>query len=130
VSCAVALANLDVMEREQLPSRVQSLEGEFRSALDTLADLPIVSEVRGMGFFYGIELTKGGKQFSDDECEWLIRRFLSRRLLDLGLICRADDRGDPVIQLSPPLVVGQEEFDLIASAIRQALVEAWAELGP
>jgi adenosylmethionine-8-amino-7-oxononanoate aminotransferase len=82
-----------------------------------------------MGYFYGIELTKAGEAFDDDECEWLIRRFLSRRLLELGLICRADDRGDPVIQLSPPLVAGPEEFDLIATVLRQALLEAWKELG-
>jgi len=129
MSCAVALANLDVLAREDLCGRVRTHEAEFRATLETLLDLPIVAEVRGMGFFYGIELTKGGAPFGKDECEWLIRRFLSRRLLELGLICRADDRGDPVIQLSPPLVVGQEEFDLIASVLRQALLEAWKELG-
>jgi adenosylmethionine-8-amino-7-oxononanoate aminotransferase len=128
VSCAVALANLDVMAREDLPGRVRRLEGDFRRALDPLLDLPIVAEVRGMGFFYGIELTNDGVPFDDDECEWLIRRFLSRRLLELGLICRADDRGDPVIQLAPPLIVGEEELTLIASVLRQVLVEAWAEL--
>ena len=128
VSCAVALANLDVMEREDLPGRVRAHEHEFRRALDDLLDLPIVAEVRGMGYFYGIELTKPGGSFTDEECEWLIRRFLSRRLLELGLICRADDRGDPVIQLSPPLVSGPEEFELIASTLRQALAEAWKEL--
>ncbi len=128
VSCAVALANLDLMEREDLPGRVRSLEGEFRARLDELSDLPIVAEVRGMGFFYGIELTRNGAAFSDEECEWLIRGFLSARLLELGLICRADDRGDPVIQLSPSLVAGPDEFDLIASTLRQVLVEAWKEL--
>jgi adenosylmethionine-8-amino-7-oxononanoate aminotransferase len=129
VSCAVALANLDLMAREDLPGRVRSLEGEFRATLETLTDLPIVAEVRGMGYFYGIELTKDGAEFSDEECEWLIRRFLSRRLLELGLICRADDRGDPVIQLSPPLIAGPDEFELITSVLHQALVEAWKELG-
>ncbi|MBA2625917.1 MAG: aspartate aminotransferase family protein [Acidimicrobiia bacterium] len=129
VSCAVALANLDLMEREDLPGRVRSLEDEFRASLDTLLDLPIVSEVRGMGFFYGIEMAKQGTPFSDDECEWLIRRFMSPRLLELGLVCRADDRGDPVIQLSPPLVAGPEEFGQITDIIRQALEEAWKELG-
>ncbi|MGQ0432214.1 MAG: aspartate aminotransferase family protein [Microthrixaceae bacterium] len=128
VSCAVALANLDVMEREDLPGRVRSLEGEFRSRLEELTDLPIVSEVRGMGYFYGIELTRNGGTFSDAECEWLIRGFLSKRLLELGLICRADDRGDPVIQLSPSLVAGPDEFDVIASTLHQVLVEAWKEL--
>jgi hypothetical protein len=128
VSCAVALANLDVMTREDLPGRVQHLEAELRASLDTLTDLPIVSEVRGMGYFYGIELTKDGADFSADEREWLIRGFLSPRLLELGLVCRADDRGDPVVQLSPPLVAGPEEFDRMTSTIHQALVEAWKEL--
>lgn len=129
VSCAVALANLDLMEREDLPGRVRHHEGDFRSALEGLLDLPIVAEVRGAGYFYGIELTKDGVAFGDDECEWLIRRFLSSRLLELGLICRADDRGDPVIQLSPTLVAGPAEFDGIASILRQSLQEAWKELG-
>jgi adenosylmethionine-8-amino-7-oxononanoate aminotransferase len=128
VSCAVALANLDVMAKEDLPGRVLELEGEFRASLDTLTDLPIVREVRGMGFFYGIELTRSGDDFSDAECEWLIRGFLSKRLLELGLICRADDRGDPVIQLSPSLVAGQDEFDTISSTLHQVLLEAWKEL--
>jgi adenosylmethionine-8-amino-7-oxononanoate aminotransferase len=128
VSCAVALANLDVMAKEDLPGRVLELEGEFRASLDTLTDLPIVREVRGMGYFYGIELTRNGADFSDAECEWLIRGFLSKRLLELGLICRADDRGDPVIQLSPSLVAGQDEFDAISSTLHQVLLEAWKEL--
>ena len=124
----MALANLDVMAKEDLPGRVQSLEGEFRASLDTLTDLPIVAEVRGMGYFYGIELTRNGADFTDDECEWLIRGFLSKRLLELGLICRADDRGDPVIQLSPSLVAGPDEFDAISSTLHQVLLEAWKEL--
>ncbi len=128
VSCAVALANLDVMTREDLPGRVLELESEFRGTLETLTDLPIVAEVRGMGYFYGVELTKSGADFSDDECEWLIRGFLSKRLLELGLICRADDRGDPVIQLSPSLVAGPEEFDGIRDRLHQVLLEAWKEL--
>ncbi len=128
VSCAVALANLDVMTREDLPGRVRTLGPEFRARLDELTDLPIVAEVRGMGYFYGIELTRNGSAFSDAECEWLIRGFLSARLLELGLICRADDRGDPVIQLSPTLVAGPDEFDVISSTLRQVLLEAWKEL--
>jgi adenosylmethionine-8-amino-7-oxononanoate aminotransferase len=128
VSCAVALENLRIFEEEDLVGRVRTNEAEFKSALESLLDLPIVAEVRGMGYFYGIELTNDGGPFSDEQCEWLIRRFLSKRLLELGLHCRADDRGDPVIQLSPPLVAGPEEFELITSVIRQALTEAWKEL--
>ena len=103
VSCAVALANLDVMAREDLPGRVLGLEDEFRAALDGLTDLPIVREVRGMGYFYGIELTKNGTDFSDDECDWLIRGFLSNRLLELGpdLPCRRPGRpGHPALPVA------------------------------
>ncbi len=126
VSCAVALANLDVFESEDLVGRVRGYEPEFRSALESLADLPIVGEIRGMGYFYGIELVKdqGPKEsFDDEESERLLRGVLTPKLLELGLICRADDRGDPVIQLSPPLVAGPDQFDEIVAAIRTALVE-------
>ena len=128
VSCAVALANLDLMEREDLTGRVRSLEGRFRSRLDELTDLPIVAEVRGMGYFYALQLTRNGRDFTDAERDWLIRGFLTQRSLELGVICRADDRGDPVIQVSPSLVAGEDEFDLMASTLHQVLVEAWKEL--
>jgi adenosylmethionine-8-amino-7-oxononanoate aminotransferase len=123
VSCAVALANLDLMEAEDLPGRVRKLEGDFRAALDTLADLPMVVEVRGMGYFYGIELA-----VAPEHQDWLIRGYLPGRMLEAGLYCRADDRVDPVIQLSPPLVVGPEEFDLMASTLREVLLDAQREL--
>jgi hypothetical protein len=129
VCCAVALANIDLMEREDLSGRVKTFERDFRGQLETLLDLPIVSEVRGMGYFYGIEMTRGGENFTAKECEWLIRQFLSRRLLEMGLICRADDRGDPVIQLSPPLIAGPAEFEQMTDIIRRALEEAWKKLG-
>jgi adenosylmethionine-8-amino-7-oxononanoate aminotransferase len=130
VSCAVALANLDVMADEDLPGRVVALEADFRSALEQLLDLPIAAEVRGKGFFYAIELTKAGEAFAADEQDWLVRDFVIRRARELGLLCRADDRGGyPVVQVSPPLVVGPDEFDLIASVLRQVLLEAWKELG-
>jgi adenosylmethionine-8-amino-7-oxononanoate aminotransferase len=131
VSCAVALANLEVFESEDLVGRVRGYEQEFRSALESLADLPIVGEIRGMGYFYGIELVKdqGTKEsFDDDESERLLRGVLTPKLLELGLICRADDRGDPVIQLSPPLVAGPDQFDEIVAAIRTALVEGMSAL--
>jgi adenosylmethionine-8-amino-7-oxononanoate aminotransferase len=122
------MANLDVMAREDLPGRVRSLEGELRARLDDLTDLPIVSEVRGKGYFQAIELTHNGSAFTSEQREWLIRTFLPKRLLELGLLCRADDRADPVIQLSPPLVAGVDEFDVIASTLHQVLLEAWKEL--
>ncbi len=132
VSCAVALANLGVFESENIVGHVQANEAAFRAALDDLADLPIVGDIRGAGYFYGIELVRdrdSRSSFSDDEREHLLRGFLSNRLLDLGLICRADDRGEPVVQLSPPLIAGPEQFEEINAILRTALTEAMAELG-
>jgi adenosylmethionine-8-amino-7-oxononanoate aminotransferase len=131
VSCAVALANLDVFESEDLLTRVQTNEHLFRKALDDLSDLPIVGEVRGAGYFYGIELVKdrdSRETFTSEESDHLLRGFLSNRLLELGLLCRADDRGEPVVQLSPPLVAGPEQFEEINRVLRQALTEAMAEM--
>ena len=131
VSCAVALANLDVFEREQILPHVRANEGAFRATLEKLNDLPIVGEVRGDGYFYGIELVKDKvtkATFDDDEAERLLRGFLSGALFEAGLICRADDRGDPVIQLAPPLICGQPEFDYIEQVLRSVLSEAWGRL--
>ena len=127
VSCAVALANLDIIENDQLIEHVLANEGAFRATLEKLRDLPIVGDIRGMGYFYGIELVKNSRTretFTADEAELLLRGHLSKRLLELGLVCRADDRGDPVIQLSPPLIAGQTEFDEIERILRIALEEA------
>ncbi len=131
VATAVALANLDIFEREGINEHVQANEGAFRSTLEKLTDLPIVGDVRGDGYFYGIELVKDKKTketFNDDEAERLLRGFLSKALFDAGLYCRADDRGDPVIQLAPPLIIGQPEFDQIESTLRSVLTEAWSIL--
>ena len=131
VSAAVAMKNLDIFEREGLTQHVLQNEGAFRATLDKLSDLPIVGDIRGEGYFYGIELVKDKatkETFDDDECERLLRGFMSRALFDAGLYCRADDRGDPVVQLSPPLTVGQAEFDEIEQVLRGVFTEAWARL--
>ncbi len=131
VSCAVALANFDVFEREGVNAHVRANEGAFRATLEKLNDLPIVGDVRGDGYFYGIELVKDKatkETFDDDESERLLRGFLSKALFDAGLYCRADDRGDPVVQLAPPLIVGQTEFDFIEQVLRDVLTEAWTVL--
>ncbi|GAA4359549.1 aspartate aminotransferase family protein [Angustibacter luteus] len=131
VSAAVAMANLDIFEREGLVQHVHENAPHFRAALEKLNDLPIVGDVRGEGFFYGIELVKDKstrETFNDDEAERLLRGFLSKALYDAGLYCRADDRGDPVIQLAPPLIIGQTEFDDIEQRLRGVLTEAWSRL--
>jgi len=131
VSCAVALANLDVFEGEQILQHVQATEQEFRSGLESLYELPIVGNVRGAGFFYGIELVKDKEtrlSFNDEESERLLRGYLSGALFEAGLICRADDRGDPVVQLSPPLICGTEEIEFMVSTLREVLSEAWRRM--
>lgn len=109
VSAAVAMANLDIFEREGLNDHVHANAPAFRASLETLLDLPIVGDVRGAGYFYGIELVKDKttrETFNEAESERLLRGLLSKALFDAGLYCRADDRGDPVVQLSPPLTIG------------------------
>jgi len=131
VSTAVAMANLDIIEGERLNERVRENEGAFRATLEKLLDLPIVGDVRGDGYFYGIELVKDKATkatFDEEESERLLRGFLSRALYDAGLYCRADDRGDPVVQLSPPLICGQEHFDEMEQILRDVLQQAWQKL--
>jgi adenosylmethionine-8-amino-7-oxononanoate aminotransferase len=131
VSSAVALANLDIFEEERLLENVRTNSPVFRATLEKLLDLPIVGDVRGDGYFFGIELVKDKatkETFDADESERLLRGFLSKALFEAGLYCRADDRGDPVIQLAPPLTVGPAEFDEIEGILRGVLTEAWTKL--
>ena len=128
VAAAVALANLDLMEREDLNGHVQETSGDLRRTLEQLLDLPIVGDVRGDGFFFAIELVKDAatkETFTRAECEPLLRGHLAGALFDAGLYCRADDRGDPVVMLAPPLICGQPEFDEIERVLRGVLTDAW-----
>jgi adenosylmethionine-8-amino-7-oxononanoate aminotransferase len=127
VAAAVAMANLDIFEREGINEHVRENEGAFRRTLEKLLDLPLVGDVRGAGYFYGIELVKDKETretFDEDEAERLLRGYLSKALFDNGLYCRADDRGDPVIQLAPPLIIDQSHFDEVEQILRHVLTEA------
>jgi adenosylmethionine-8-amino-7-oxononanoate aminotransferase len=127
VQAAVALKNIEIMRRERIVENVAQREAEFHAALSKLLELPIAGDLRGTGFFYALELVKDSdsrESFSDEECDELLRGFLSPELFKRGLICRADDRGDPVVQISPPLVAGPEEFERIAEILGGALEEA------
>jgi adenosylmethionine-8-amino-7-oxononanoate aminotransferase len=131
VAAAIALANIEIFEREDLCGHVRDNEGKFRQMLEGLRDLEIVGDVRGAGYFNAIELVKDKdtrESFNDEESELLLRGFLSTALFEQGLICRADDRGDPVIQLSPPLIAGEEQFAEIDSILRSVLTEAWKKV--
>jgi adenosylmethionine-8-amino-7-oxononanoate aminotransferase len=127
VMCAIALKNLEIMRRERVVEHVAENADMMRGALETLLDLPIVGDVRGTGFFYALELVKNKETretFDDDESESLLRGFLSGALWDRGLICRADDRGDPVVQISPPLIAGKAEIDEMVGILGDVLSEA------
>jgi adenosylmethionine-8-amino-7-oxononanoate aminotransferase len=127
VSAAAALANLDIFKREDLCGHVLAKETEFRGMLESLRDIPIVGDVRGAGYFQAIELVKNQEtkeSFDDAESETLLRGYLSGALYENGLICRADDRGDPVIQLAPPLIADSEQFEEIEGVLRLVLTEA------
>ena len=131
MACAVALANIELMEREGLNEHVLAKEGELRAMLESLRDLPIVGDVRGAGFFHAIELVKDRdtkETFDAEESEHLLRGFLSGALYERGLICRTDDRGDPVVQLSPPLIADSEQFEEIEAVLRPVLTEAWERI--
>ena len=127
VQAAIALMNIEIMRRERIVEHVRESEDAFRAALEPLLDLPIVGDLRGTGFFYALELVKDKgtrATFSDSECDALLRGFVSPRLFEEGLICRADDRGDPVVQISPPLVAGPAQFEEIAQKLGTVLGEA------
>jgi adenosylmethionine-8-amino-7-oxononanoate aminotransferase len=127
MAAAVALANLDVIENEGILDNVRAHEPDLRAMLESLRDIPIVGDVRGAGYFQALELVKDRETketFDDAESETLLRGFLSGELFRRGLICRADDRGDPVIQVSPPLIAGPAEFAEMESVLRPTLEEA------
>src|SRR5436305_236770 len=131
IAAAIAMANLDVFEQEDLCGHVLRKEGEFRQMLESLHELPIVGDVRGAGYFHAVELVKDKEtkeSFNDEESEKLLRGFLSGELYKRGLICRADDRGDPVVQLAPPLIADTEQFEEIHEVLHSVLSEAWDQV--
>jgi adenosylmethionine-8-amino-7-oxononanoate aminotransferase len=133
VSCAVALRNLQVFDDERLLANVTAHEGGFRERLEGLYDVPIVGDVRGTGYFWAVELVKDQatrERFTRPEVEELLRGFIAPELYDAGLICRTDDRGDPVLQFAPPLVSGDAELDEIEATVRRVLGEAERKVSP
>jgi adenosylmethionine-8-amino-7-oxononanoate aminotransferase len=131
VQAAIALKNIEIMRRERIVERVAEQQDAVRGQLAQLLELPIVGDLRGTGYFYALELVKDKETratFSDEECERLLRGFLTPRMFEAGLICRADDRGDPVIQISPPLIAGKAEFEELVGILGEVLKEAWQRI--
>jgi adenosylmethionine-8-amino-7-oxononanoate aminotransferase len=133
VSCAVALENLRIFERESIVDHVAAHSDRFGALLEDLRDIPVVGDVRGDGYFRAIELVPPGAppgadgtppRFERSAIEPLLRGFVFPRMLELGLIARVDDRGDPVVQFAPTLVCGEEQLVELAGVVRQVLTEA------
>jgi adenosylmethionine-8-amino-7-oxononanoate aminotransferase len=132
VAAAVALANLDVLEEEGLLGHVRAHEDELQARLDALRALPLVGDVRGAGYFWGIELVADQatkRRLEPADAQTLCADVLTPELQRRGLICRATDRGYPVIQLAPPLIAGPEEFEQIGSILHEVLELACARMG-
>jgi adenosylmethionine-8-amino-7-oxononanoate aminotransferase len=129
VSSAIGLAVLDIYERDKVFENVMNNEPMIERKLNELRRIPLVGDVRGMGHFWALELVKDRdtkETFEGDEADWLLRRVLSEKMFDAGLLCRLDDRGDPVVQLSPPLVADEAVIDRIVDIVGTVLEEAQA----
>jgi adenosylmethionine-8-amino-7-oxononanoate aminotransferase len=129
LTTSVALAALDIYEREDVLANVRANEPFLRAGLEELRRVPIVGDVRGAGAFWSVELVKDRttrQTWEEDEASWLLRDILTAQMDERGLLCRLDDRGDPVIQLSPPLVADRALLDSMISIVGAALEAAWA----
>ena len=131
VSAAIGTKVIDIYERENVLDNVRANEPFLQERLRELLRVPLVGDVRGAGHFFALEMVKDrdSKQtFEGEEADWLLRRVLSARLYENGLLCRLDDRGDPVIQISPPLVSDQELLGRIVDILGDAVEYAWGEV--
>jgi adenosylmethionine-8-amino-7-oxononanoate aminotransferase len=130
-ACAAGLANLDLFESDDLLGHVQRNEEALRRTLEKLYDLPIVGDVRGSGYFWSVELVRdqaSKEPFSRDDCERVLRGSIAPGMWNAGVYCRADDRGQAVVQFAPTLTSGQAEFDEIEAALRSVLTAACTKL--
>jgi adenosylmethionine-8-amino-7-oxononanoate aminotransferase len=129
VSCAAALANLDIMLEEDLPGRAKRVGAYLRKELEAaLGDHPNVGDIRGAGLFLGIELVANRKTKASPEDAGRLA-WLTDRMRERGLIVRNDDRNDPTTQLCPPLVITEEECDRVVSILVESFDEFGRELG-
>lgn len=129
IGTAVAMVNLDILEREDLYGRVLMKESEFRKVLEGLRELSVVSDVRGAGYFQALELSTDARQLKgscgvsrDGDFAASLALACRRR----GLLCRAVGRDEPIIQLAPPLIADTEQFHEIGEVLHEVL----SGLGP
>jgi adenosylmethionine-8-amino-7-oxononanoate aminotransferase len=131
LAAAVALCNLEIFERDGILENVRAQEGHLEARMQDLRALPIVGDVRGRGFFWAVELVRdeAAGTFDTGERDHLLRGFLPGRLLEAGIIARADDRGDSVVQIAPPLISDAEVLDQIVDRLGEVLTDAGVEMG-
>jgi hypothetical protein len=116
LSCAVALANLDIMERLDVLANVRRLEDTLGRLLDEVAaSSPLVVEARGAGFFRALELRDAAALPGARDA---IRKE--------GVIVRLDDRVNPCLAISPPLICTEEHLEEVAAGITAGLRRAAA----
>jgi adenosylmethionine-8-amino-7-oxononanoate aminotransferase len=131
VGSAIALGALEIYEREGILQNVLDNEPKAREMLEGLKEIPIVGDVRGMGHFFAIEVVKDQatkEPLSDAEANSLLKRVLSDRLFENGMICRLDDRSEPIVQIAPPLVADVALFEELTSILRDGLTHAAEQL--
>jgi adenosylmethionine-8-amino-7-oxononanoate aminotransferase len=130
-AAAAALTNIEIFEREGILEHVRETEGHLAKRMRELTALPIVGDARGAGFFRAVELVKDAQntRFDQAERDRLLRGYLPGRLLEAGLIARADDRGDSVVQIAPPLISDADLLDEIVDRLGEVLSDAGDHMG-
>ncbi len=131
VGSAVALKAIEIFEREQIFENVMANEPKVREMLEGLKDIPIVGDIRGLGHFFAIEVVKDQatkESLTVAEANWLLKDVLSDRLFERGMICRLDDRSEPIVQIAPPLVADIALFEEITEVLRAGLEHAYDHL--
>ena len=137
VACAAALKNLEIMERLGVVEQVAELTPYFAELLDALAakHSRIVGDVRGDGFHRSFELVTdhAAKRWADERVSAgdFVNAHLNPALAEVGLLCRVaiDAEGNPLVQLSPPLVSTRNDLDEIAALLDRAFAAATASAG-
>ncbi len=127
-ACAAALANIEIMEREDVLANVRRNEEHFRTRLESLLDFDFVGDVRGAGYHFSIELvtdTDTGRWTGPIAAEDFVHDHLTPALHQAGVLCRVavDHGGTPLVQFSPPLIMTAEEIDWLVERVQEVFTE-------
>ncbi len=124
-AAAAGLANIDILEREAIPQRVQTTGKVFENALRGLADLDLVGEVRGSHFMMGIEFVKDKATREEFPPEAMIGSLVAQQAQKRGLIARALGN---ILILSPTLIMDEPMIHNIEGILRESIEVATANL--